>query len=88
MTTQEALDLQTAKLHEEWLKHPVTQDAIKVLNARSAQFIKTLQDNILIESNIGKEDKLRTAITTLKAAIILLSDTQQFVSHLNKTNKP
>lgn len=77
------LDLQI-KAHEEWLKHPCTQDAFNVLNRRSAQFIKDLQSGILLESNADKENKLRIAIITLKAASILLSDTNQFVEHLNK----
>jgi len=72
------------KSHEEWLHHPCTQDAIKILTERAASFTKQLQDGILIESNVDKENKLRTTISTLKASVILLSDTKQFVEHLNK----
>jgi hypothetical protein len=73
-----------AKIHKEWLKHPCTQDALKILNNRAQEFIKQLQDGVLLESNPEKENKLRTAITTLKASTILLQDTAQFVEHLNK----
>jgi len=81
---QEELDKQMEKLHEEWLKHPVTQDALKILSARATEFQKQLQDGILIESDETKEHKLRVAMNTLKASHILLSDTKQFVQHLNK----
>ena len=87
MTTQEALDKQTSKLHEEWLKHPVTQDAIKVLKSRYDHYKKSLQEGILITSNKESEDKLRSAMTTSEALGLLLFETPKFVATLNNINK-
>jgi hypothetical protein len=84
---QQELDKIASKAHEEWLKHPVTQDILKILETRRLFHIKNLQDGILLASNKELEDKLRTAITTTAANIILISDTKQFVEHLNKLNK-
>jgi hypothetical protein len=83
MTPQE----QTIKLHEEWLRHPVTQDVLKVLSARKQHYIKTIQDGILLESNESWEDKLRASITTCDVMLTIGFNTAQFIEQLNKVKK-
>ena len=75
--------LQSAKLHEEWLKHPVTQDAIKILKSRYDHYKKSLQTNILTVSNKESEDRFRSAMTTTETLGILLFETTKFVEQLN-----
>jgi len=81
MNTQDKL---SAQLHEEWLKHPVTQDAIKILKSRYDTYKKSLQEGILTTSNKETEDKLRTAMSTAEALGLILFNTPQFVQQLNK----
>jgi hypothetical protein len=81
------LDPTTTKLHEEWLKHPVTQDVIKILKSRHDYYKKSLQEGILSYSNKEAEDKLRSAMTTTEALGLLLFETPKFVQQLNNINK-
>jgi len=87
MTPQQELDKRTEDFHKEWLKHPVTQDAIKLLKSRYDQYKGTLQTNILISSNKEAEDKIRSAMTTAEALGLILFETTQFVQQINKLNK-
>ena len=62
---EELKALQT-KLHSDWLKHPVTVDMFKILDARQANQIKELQEGILISSHEMKEHKYRSSIAALQ----------------------
>ena len=87
MTPQDIINEQTAQLHKEWLAHPVTQDAIKVLKSRFDNYKASLQTNILTISNKESEDKLRSAMTTAEALGLMLFETPRFVQQLNTINK-
>ena len=84
--TKESIALAT-KLHNEWLKHPTTQDAVKILKGRYDHYKTKLQTDILVASNKESEDKLRSAMTTAETLGLLLFQTDKFVETLNKLNK-
>ena len=72
------------KLHEEWLRHPITQQSIRNLETRLQEYVTTLQEKILVESNEKYENKARQCINTLKAEILILTNTDTFVEYINK----
>ena len=84
MTQQELIILQQTKAHQEWLKHPVTQDFIKILTERQEKFTSDLQAGILLASDAAKETSFRNSISTLKAVLVIVTDSKQFVSRQNK----
>ncbi len=79
----ELLALQT-KLHQDWLKHPVTQDFIKVLQGRINKQSKELQDGIMVSSDEKKENKYRASIAATLAVEQIVKYTPTFVEELNK----
>jgi len=81
---QEELQRLQTKLHVDWLKHPVTQDFVKVLYARRDNQVKELQDGILSSSDEKKEIKYRASIQAMVADIVIATDTIIFVQELNK----
>jgi len=80
---KEELVKQQIKAHQEWLKHPVTNDLIIVLKERCDKQIADLMAHILIESNETFESKHRTSINTLKAMIAIITDSTIFVAQQN-----
>ena len=80
MTPQE----QTIKLHQEWLRHPVTQDAVRILESRVEYYKKALQDRILVESNEKSEQSYRDSMKTANVLINIITNTTTFVEQLNK----
>lgn len=66
--------------HAIWLEHPVTQQLLKVLDEREAKMKNTLIDSVMIASDKEQEDKLRSAITTLHAMIVIVKDSTIFVN--------
>lgn len=74
------------KAHREWLVHPVTQDFLKILDARQAKHTHDLQEGILVKSDSVIEEKLRNTINVVKAVKIICSDSQTFVDQQNKLN--
>lgn len=80
--TPEETKKQFSKLHEEWLRHPVTRQAIDIIVNRYDEYKKTLQENILVESNPAKESNLRIAMSTCQAIQTLLTQTDKFVDRI------
>lgn len=81
---QEELEKLQRRLHEDWLKHPVTVDFCKILEARFNNKQEELQLGILIASDEKKENALRTTCSTLAAVGRILRDTPTFIGELNK----
>lgn len=75
------------KAHEDWLKHPITVDALKVLSARVEYYRTSLQEGILVESNKDKETNLRIAMTTSQAFIKIINDPKLFLHSVEELNK-
>ena len=75
------------KAHEDWLKHPITVDALKILSARVEYYKTSLQEGILVESNKDKETNLRIAMTTSQAFIKIINDPKLFLHSVEELNK-
>lgn len=80
------IDLQY-KLHKEWLNHPVTNDAKKVLKSHFETCRSSLQERILTTSDEKAEANLRTIMKTCLALESLIFDSKMFVETLNRINK-
>ena len=86
-TTQEELNKLHKKLHEEWLKHPVTVQAIEVLKKRKDFYKQKLQEGILAKSDAVVEEKYRQCINTAEAFIQILTSQDKFIELMNQENK-
>lgn len=84
---QEELNKLHKKLHEEWLKHPVTQQAIGVLKKRKEYYCRLLQTNILSDSNPAREQRQRDCMQTAEAFVTILTNSDKFLEYMNQPEK-
>lgn len=83
-TPQEKLIQLQTKLHSDWLKHPVTVDFAKVIQARLEKKKKELQDAVLVSTDEKRDIQYRSTLSTLTTVIQLFGDTKTFIEELNK----
>ena len=83
MNEQAILDLQK-KAHQEWLNHPVTKDALKLLHARYIKHKVDLEFSILEKSDPPSQDAMRVAMKTCEANKKIIFNTDTFVELINK----
>lgn len=74
-------------VYDEWIQHPGTQQLINLLNSRDKKYTKDLTDQILVKSDKEFEDKQRSAISTVKAILKLVTTRDEFIIHSNKRDQ-
>ncbi len=77
------IEQQQVKAHEEWLKHPITQDLIKILKKRETKHREDLFNKVLKETDEQFENRYRSAINTTQTHINIIIDSKTFVEQQN-----
>lgn len=70
--------------HQLWLQNPLTQMVVTTIKNRLKKYDDTLVEGIRIQSDKEAEDKLRVAISTCKAILQIVSDSEKFIEHSTK----
>lgn len=80
----EQMRKQLTSEHQLWLEKPITQMVVSILKNRLKQYDSTLIEGIRKSSDKETEDKLRTAISTCKAILQIIGDSDKFIEHSTK----
>lgn len=75
---------QLAAQHQVWLSNPITQMVLSTIQQRLKGYDDNLIDHIRQVSDKEFEDKHRSAISTCKAILVILNDTETFIQHSTK----
>jgi hypothetical protein len=84
---QEELQAKQIKAHQEWLKHPITNDAINLLKIRGDKYYGDLVSSVLKETNEPLQITNRACISTITAVLKILTDSQLFVEQQNNNKQ-
>ena len=78
---------QLVEQHQQWLKHPVTNEMLKVLNNHKDKFTRTLLDGVMVGTNEKEQENCRSGIKTCSALEKAFTDSETFIRLIKQPTK-
>ena len=74
--------------YEDWIGHPNTLQFVRFLKEREEFYVTSLTEHILKQSDKEKEDRYRSAISTIQTVSRIVNDPALFIEHTTKRQEP